>query len=275
VIGLWQRRWRAWREAGILRERAIPDPLWQLTLARFPFLGQRAAEDVTELRRLATLFLAEKEFSGMHGLQVTDEMAVFVAAQAALPVLKLGLAHYGGFVGIVIHPDLAVARRERLDEAGVLHQFEETLAGEAMEGGPVMLSWQDVAQAGETAEWGYNVVIHEFAHVLDMGRASPDAPPLWPDRATHAAWVVALNAEYQTLCQDVAAGRSTFLDDYGAEAVEEFFAVASETFFVQPAELRQACPTLYLLLSQYYRQDPAAWAPPRVAPPPPAAIRFT
>lgn len=273
MIGPWQRRWRAWREARILRQRAIPDPLWQLTLACFPFLGQRPAEDVAELRRLATLFLAEKEFSGMHGLQVTDEMAVFVAAQAALPVLKLGLARYGGFVGIVIHPDLAVARRETQGEDGVVHQFEETLAGEAMEGGPVMLSWQDVAQAGETAEWGYNVVIHEFAHVLDMGRTSPEAPPLWPDRATHAAWVTALHAAYQALCQDVTDGRPTFLDDYGAHSVEEFFAVASETFFVQPAGLCQACPGVYTLLRQYYRQDPAAWAPQDLGRPIPDSVR--
>jgi Mlc titration factor MtfA (ptsG expression regulator) len=161
-------RWQAHREAKVLARRAIPDPLWQLTLARLPFLAQRSDADLAELRRLASLFLDQKEFTGADGLVVDDAMAVCIAAQAVLPVLQLGLAPYDGFVGIVVHPDEVVARREVMDDDGVVHAYDEVLAGEAMEGGPVMLSWRDVADAGETAHQGYNVVIHEFAHVLDM-----------------------------------------------------------------------------------------------------------
>lgn len=138
MIGAW---WRQWRAARTLERRAIPDPLWQLTLARYPFIGERTADDRQRLRELSTLFLADKEFAGMQGLEVDDGMAVAIAAQACLPVLRLGLAHYDGFKGIVVHPDVVVARREVMDEDGVVHHYDEELSGEAMEGGPVMLSW--------------------------------------------------------------------------------------------------------------------------------------
>lgn len=250
--------WRAWRDERTLRRRAIPDALWSLTLARYPFLAARSADDLKTLRTLATLFLADKEFTGAQGLEITDEIAVAIAAQACLPVLRLGLSHYAGFVGIVVHPDEVVARREVVDDDGVVHHYDETLAGEAMEGGPVMLSWHDVAHAGESAEYGYNVVVHEFAHVLDMGDGLADGIPPLPDRAAREAWAAVIEAEYDTFCDRVDAGEETLVDPYGAESVDEFFAVASEVFFVAPRGLKDEHPRLYELLASYYRQDPAA-----------------
>ena len=258
VLARWSSRWRKFRDERTLRRRPIPDALWQWTLARYPFIAQRSAQDLAALRDLATLFLAAKEFTGAQGFVVTDEIAVAVAAQACLPVLRLGLAPYDGFIGIVIHSDEVVARREVMDEDGVVHHYDETLTGEAMEGGPVMLSWRDVEAAGESAEWGYNVVIHEFAHVLDMGGGGPDGMPPLPNRAAREAWRRIIDAEYAAFCDDVDAGRDTVLDPYGAESVDEFFAVASEVFFVDPQALRHEHPKLYALLADYYRQDPAA-----------------
>ena len=257
-VGGWLARLRGWREARTLERRAIPDALWQLTLARFPFLARRTEADRQRLRELATLFLADKEFAGMQGLEVDDGMAVAIAAQACLPVLQLGLANYSDFKGIVVHPDVVVARREVMDEDGVVHHYDEELSGEAMEGGPVMLSWRDVADAGDSAQWGYNVVIHEFAHVLDMRDGVPDGVPLLPDRAARARWLAVLEPEWQDFCERVDAGEDTVIDPYGAEGIDEFFAVASEVFFVAGADLRQAHPRLYTLLAGYYRQDPAA-----------------
>ncbi len=115
------RRWQSHRESRVLARRAIPEPLWQLTLARLPFLAARSAADLAELRRLASLFLDQKEFSGAGGLVVDDAMALCIAAQAVLPVLRFGLEPYGGFVGIVVHPDEVVARREITDEDGIVH----------------------------------------------------------------------------------------------------------------------------------------------------------
>ena len=257
MLNRWWSTLRKLRDERTLRRRPIPDPLWRLTLARYPFLDAREEADRAALRDLATLFLAQKEFTGAQGMEITDEIAVAVAAQACLPVLRLGLEAYSGFVGIVIHPDEVVARREVMDEDGIVHRYDETLSGEAMEGGPVMLSWRDVEGAGESAEWGYNVVIHEFAHVLDMADGIADGVPPLPDRAAREAWRRVLGEEFHGFCDRVDAGEETLLDPYGAESVDEFFAVASEVFFVAPGQLQLEHPQLYALLAGYYRQDPA------------------
>lgn len=260
MIARWWRGLRERRDARTLARRPIPDDLWRLTLARFPFLTRRSAQDVQQLREMATLFLDRKEFSGPPDVVVCDEMAVAVAAQACLPVLKLGLSWYDGFIGIVMHPDLVNARRERMDEDGIVHEYDEELSGEAMDGGPVMLSWRDVADAGDTAAWGYNVVIHEFAHVLDMRDGVADGVPPLASREQRQRWIEVLDAHYEALCDEVDRGVEPLLDPYGAESPEEFFAVASETFFVAPLELRAELPALYDLLAGFYRQDPAATA---------------
>ena len=250
--------WRRWREARALRRHAIPEAIWLDVLAAYPFLSARRPEDLEALRRLCSLFLATKEFHGAQGLQVDDTMAVAIAAQACLPILRLGLDRYDGFIGIVVQPDEVVAPREIMDDDGVVHAYDETLTGEAMDGGPVMVSWHDVALAGETAEAAYNVVIHEFAHVLDMADGLADGQPWLPDAAARAHWAATLDAEFSAFRDLVERGEDTLLDPYGAEAVEEFFAVAVEAFFVVPGAMRDEHPALYALLAGYFRQDPAA-----------------
>lgn len=252
---------RNWREQRAIERHAIPDALWQLTLLRYPFLAQRSAEDLAELRRLCSLFLAGKEFHGVAGFEVSDEIAVAVAAQACLPVLRLGLGWYDGFVGIVMHAGEVVAQRRYEDEDGIVHEYDEELAGEAMEGGPLMLAWQAIAVSDDPAEFGadavYNVVIHEFAHVIDMRDGLADCvPPL--DAAERERWIEVIDAEWETFCQRVDAGEDTLIDPYGAEAVEEFFAVAVEAFFVAPAAMRTEEPAMYALLAGFFKQDPAA-----------------
>lgn len=248
---------RARREARLLRERAIPDALWQATLTQFPFLRLARADEAARLRELATLFLADKEFSAAGGLMLTDAMAVAVAAQACLPVLNFGLAPYAGFVGIVMHPAEVTARREWTDEHGIVHAWDEVLAGEAMEGGPIMLSWRDVEAAGTDAEGRpYNVVIHEFVHVLDMGNGAIDGLPALPDPALRRHWRQVLEAGRAQLQRALDAGRPGVLDPYGASSVEEFFPVAAEAFFLNPEALRDEAPPVFDLLAQYFLQGP-------------------
>ncbi|MFN0185498.1 MAG: zinc-dependent peptidase [Aquabacterium sp.] len=249
------RLWRDWRDQRALQRRAVPDALWHETLAALPFVACRPDDQRAELRRLSSLFLDRKEFTGAGGLVVTDAMAVSVAVQACLPILALGLQAYDRFVGIVIHPDEVVAPREVTDEDGVVHRYDEVLAGEAMEGGPLVLSWPDVDAAGDAADWGYNVVIHEFTHVLDQGGGMPQMP----DAAHARAWMSIMETEYEAFRAAVDRGDDTLLDPYGAEAPEEFFAVASEAFFVMPLPVRDEHPALYALFSGYFRQDPAAY----------------
>ena len=250
------------REAAAVARKAIPDLLWRRTLKRFPFLPRAGTTDEAALRRMTSLFLDRKEFTGAHGLVISDDMAVAIAAQACLPVLRMDLDAYQGFIGIVVHPGLARARRSFADDDGVVHEFEETLSGEALEGGPVMLSWRDVRSAGARAAQGYNVVIHEFVHVLDMADGLADGLPLLPTDITRQEWCAGLDAAYQAFCQMVDSGAPTDLDPYGAESPSEFFAVASEAFFVAPQVLQAEHPAVYGLLMRYFRQDPLARLPP-------------
>jgi MtfA peptidase len=249
------------REARALQRRAIADELWQACLADLPFVAARPAEQQERLRRMASLFLDRKEFSGAQGFVVTDRIALTVALQACLPVLELGIDHYDGFVGIVMHGDAVVASREVVDDDGIVHAYDEELAGEAMEGGPLMLSWADVLPAddADAQATAYNVVIHEFAHVLDLRDGQADGIPLLASSAERRAWSEVLIAEYDRFCERVVCGYETVLDAYAAEAPDEFFAVASEAFFVTPQALKEEQPAMYRLLASFYKQDPSRY----------------
>lgn len=259
----WRQAWDRRAEARALARRPIPAGLWKRTLVRYPFLQRRDDPGATELLRLTRLFLDRKEFTATGGLKLRDDMVVAIAAQACLPILRLGLDRYEGFVGIVVHPDQVLARRSVPDEAGVVHEYDELLAGEAVQGGPVMLSWRDVRVAGQSAAQGYNVVIHEFAHVLDMADGLANGAPALAGNIRPAEWSQTLGAEFDALVAAVDGGREILLDPYAAQGPEEFFAVVSECFFVDPQSLRQAHSALYALLTRYYRQDPAQQTPPR------------
>lgn len=238
--------------------RAIPDDLWQGLLARYPFLAERPMAEVQSLRDLAARFLGTKEFHGANGLAITDAVALAIAAQAVLPVLHLGLHWYDDFVGIVVHPDEVLARRILTDEHGVVHHYNEVLAGEAMDGGPVMLSWRDVDQAGDTAGQGYNVVIHEFIHKIDMRDGAPDGCPPLRSRAARQAWLAVMQAEYDAFREKVIiaqrfGGEAPWLDAYGAEAIDEFFAVACEAYFVNRPRFDIDFPALAPLLDSFFK----------------------
>ena len=258
----WRKKWRHQREDALVERRRIPEDLWQLTVQRYPFVSARSPDELLRLRRLTSMFLSDKEFSGAGGMQVDDEVAVAVALQACLPILNLGLSRYGGFKGIVIHADEVMAQRTEMDEDGVVHEYAEALTGEVMQGGPVTLSWSDVADAGETAALAYNVVIHEFAHVLDMHSHASQTHLATPElRRAHQRWNDLLLEEFQSFVISVESGAETVLDPYGAESPQEFFAVASEAFFVQPEEMWREQAALYDLMRQYYQQDPATSTP--------------
>lgn len=248
---------QAFQEARAVARRPIPDDLWKRTRVRYPFLQRRHPDDEVALRRMTSLFLDCKEFTAAGGLRLTDDVVVAIAAQACLPVLRLGLNRYRGFVGIVVHPFAVRAHRHVVDEDGVAHEFEEELAGEAMQGGPVMLSWHDVRQAGRRVGEAYNVVIHEFTHVLDLADGVSDGVPLLPADLPRAHWCDTLEAEFRAFCRRVDVHETTVLDPYGAQGQDEFFAVASEAFFVSPQAFSSEHPALYRLFCRFYRQDPA------------------
>ena len=252
-----------WLQKLIAPPRAVPDGLWQQTLAQYPFLTAHSNPDNIQLRHLSTQFLAQKQFSGAHGLEVTDEMAVAIAAQACLPVLHLGLKLYDDFKGIVVHPGAMVAQRSVVDAAGVHHFYREELAGEAMEGGPVTLSWQDVVASSEHLARGYNVVIHEFVHKLDMRDGTPNGCPPLASRQAKVAWQTAMQSAYDAFKEKVVmaervGGEPPWLDAYAATSPAEFFAVTSEAYFVSPKRFAAAFPALEPLFDAFFNPKKAS-----------------
>ncbi|MDR3213214.1 MAG: zinc-dependent peptidase [Azoarcus sp.] len=234
---------------------AAPSPeRWASVEARLPFLAFLPEEALPRLRALALDFLGEKEFYGAHGLPLDDEIMLTIAVQACLPILNRGLAAYRGWVGIVVYPGDFVAPRREMDAAGVVHEFDDVLLGEARADGPVLMAWFD--DGGPT---GVNAVIHEFAHKLDManngGRA--EGFPALPPGMSRKVWAETFSAAYERLCRLDDAGIETVLDPYAATHPAEFFAVASEAFFGMPLSLSAAFPAVYAQLSAFYGLDPA------------------
>jgi Mlc titration factor MtfA (ptsG expression regulator) len=256
------------RRERALREYPIADDVWKAALGGLPFLARLDAADLAQLREMTSLFFAHKSFSTAHGLELTDEMTVGIAVQACLPVLNLSLDLYRGWIGIVVYPGEFVIRKTVEDEAGIVHEVEHDASGEAWEGGPVILSWEDAQMTD--AHDAYNVVIHEFAHKIDMLSGEADGhPPLF--RRWHApldaqAWADVFDHAYDSFCAKVDAvpkrrwarfERESLIDPYAADHPSEFFAVCSEALFVQPQAFEAEYPELYRLLARYYRQDPA------------------
>lgn len=243
-----------WRRQRALDSIQVSEDQWTDAEARLPFLDHLDTDERQRLRGLVRQFLAEKEWSGAQGLELDAAMQLCIALQACLLVLNLGLEHYQGWVGIVVYPGDFVIPRQIMDESGVVHEYDDEVLGEAWEGGPVLISWFDRPEEAE----GVNVVIHEFAHKLDMENGEVDGLPRLPADMSRKAWLSAFEPAYQDFCDRVDRGEETLLDPYAAEHPSEFFAVMSEAFFETPALLKSEYPAVYAQLQRYYRQDPAA-----------------
>jgi len=154
----------------------LDEQAWQAIMAA-PVFDGLTGDQHARLRELALQLLADKAFSGAGGLEVEDAMATVIAAFAALPVLNLGYDWYEDWREIVVYPGEYVYDGEQMDAAGVVHRVQHVRSGEAMQGGPMVLSWQDIEHSGHGD--GFNVVIHEFAHKLDMKNGHANGrPPL-------------------------------------------------------------------------------------------------
>ena len=238
--------------------RSVAAAQWERVEAGLPFLAALAPAERARLRTMALALIAQKEWHGAQGLKLTPDIQLSIALQACLPVLNLGLESYDGWVGIIVYPGDFVIPRRLVSDDGVVHEFDDEVAGEAWEGGPVLLSWFDCGEAAD----GMNVVIHEFAHKLDMLNGPPDGLPPLHEGMSRQAWLDAFEPAYGDFCRRVDAGEETWIDPYAAEHPAEFFAVTSEVFFEAAALLRAEYPLVYEQLALFYRQDPAAGQPP-------------
>ena len=110
---------RNWRRDRILKRAQLDEGLWRSTLEQIPFLRVLSTAEAIRLRDLSVLFLHEKHFSATADLQLNQPMRLFVAAQACVLILELGLDYYRGWSEIVVYPAQFVPRHQHVDEFGV------------------------------------------------------------------------------------------------------------------------------------------------------------
>jgi len=245
---------RNWRRRRIIRHSSITDQQWSRAFSQLPLLKGLSSDEKRRLQELTILLMHYKSFEPTQGLILTQEMAMHIALQACLPILNLGFQAYDGWVSIIIYPEEFMPRRQYMDEAGVMHEDYATLSGEAWQRGPVILCWQDARIAGELD--GHNLLIHEFAHKLDMQNGVANGlPPLHRDMS-RTAWTQDFSEAYAHFQHHCHGQDYHGIDCYAATAPAEFFAVLSEVFFERPEVLVQHYPAVYRQMRLYYRQDP-------------------
>ncbi|MCY1414161.1 Protein MtfA [compost metagenome] len=249
----------AWRRRRTLARHPVDPQAWQRVRQRLAILDGISAEEDRRLQETSILFLQDKVLNPLHGMQIDAEDRLLLAAQAQLPLLHLGeLNWYQGFHEIVLYPDDFVSPQRHRDASGVEHEWDAEHSGEAWLQGPVILAWPGVLASGG---WeGYNLVIHELAHKLDMLNGNANGlPPLHSDMRV-SDWASAMQHAYDDLNRqlDRNPDAETAIDPYAAENPAEFFAVTSEYFFSAPDLLVAAYPEVYRQLTLFYRQDSLA-----------------
>jgi MtfA peptidase len=242
------------------REKLFQTPLpesWISVLeTKVPLYNHFPPADQAELGGHIQIFLAEKEIEGCRGLEITDQIRVTIAAYACILLLHRQTDYYPGLTSILVHPQAYIAPNRRHIGDGVIIEGPEVRLGESWHRGSVVLSWEDIQQQTQGDGSAQNVVLHEFAHQIDISGGQGDSSPVLQKAASFEEWVATLQENFEQLRADVIANRPTVLDDYGATGPAEFFAVATECFFGNPHQLKQCHPRLYEELKEFYQQDP-------------------
>lgn len=235
-----------------LRAQPFPDP-WRVHMDRNAPLCRRVPEALRpDLLGLTQVFLAEKNFEGCGGLVLGDEMRVSIAAQACLPLLGRETDVYPRVESVLVYPTTFVAPMVEEYDDGVVEEYDDPLDGEAWSTGAVILAWDDVLHAAEDLRDGYNVVLHEFAHQLDLETGEADGLPKLGPGVDPRAWTETFSRAYDRHCRDLDRHRHTLLDEYAADDPAEFFAVATENYFVRPAALKRRHADLFARLREYF-----------------------
>ncbi len=244
------------------RVRARPFPsAWRAILRqRVPYVLLLPAELREQLEKHIQVFVAEKEFFGCDGLEITDEIRVTIAAQACLLILNRGTGYFPRLRQILVYPGAFIVERLRAEPSGILQEQRQVLSGESWSQGQVVLSWEDTLQGAAVIDDGRNVVIHEFAHQLDQEKGFANGAPFLRGRDRYERWSRVLGEEFARLRMQSAMLEPSLLNPYGATDPAEFFAVVTEVFFEQPQRMAAEHPALYEELRGLYRVDPLAWS---------------
>lgn len=242
------------------RFKVRPFPaLWASTVEHnLPIYTRLSSEERKRLQGHIQVFLAEKQFIGCNGLQVTEEMKLIIAAVACLLLLNERGKYFPKLRSLLIYPG-AYWVNETISTGYVVEERRTARLGESWSRDQVVLSWDQVQQDMLNWKDGRNVVLHEFAHQLDQEDGKAEGVPILPHEVDYQAWAKVMTAEYRQLCQNVEQGAKTVMDRYGATNPAEFFAVATETFFEKPQQLLKKHPDLYRQLQSFYKLDPSQW----------------
>jgi len=242
-----------------LRSQPFPASWLAILLRNVPYYERLSPAEQQELQRTIQVFVAEKNFEGCGGLEMTDEIKVTIAAYACILLLHIeNHDYYPCLSSILVYPHaFVVPEAPRAVGNIVIVQSDAAMAGESRRSGTIVIAWDHVLHRPTDPGGGRNVVIHEFAHQLDQEKGVATGAPVLPKTSMYRAWARILGREYHALSQAAAANRPTLLDKYGATNPAEFFAVATECFFGQPVQLKERHAALYQELELYYGQDPA------------------
>jgi Mlc titration factor MtfA (ptsG expression regulator) len=236
----------------------LPDPsLWRDVRDRARWVALLDDERDARLQALAARFLREKAITAVGDLELDEAARTTLAALCCLPLLEFGAQGLHGWSQLIVYPDAFRVNRSHVDAAGVLHEWEDELIGEAWESGPLILSWADVQADLDEPDAGFCVAVHEMAHKLDALDGVLDGTPPLP-RPWQREWARDFQSAYDAFAAKVDAGRRTAIDAYAAEAPEEFFAVCSEYHFSDPRTLRRAMPEVAGHLARLYGPSPFA-----------------
>jgi Mlc titration factor MtfA (ptsG expression regulator) len=234
----------------------ITDTSWAQVQARVRWIAALDPARASRLRALATLFLQRKTITPIEPLQLDDTQRALLAALCCLPLLEFGEEGLHGWSQLIVYPDAFRVNRSHVDAAGVLHEWDDELIGEAWDGGPLILSWADVEADLDDPHAGFCVAVHEMAHKLDALDGVLDGTPPLP-RDWQRSWAQDFQQAYDALVAEVDGGGETGIDPYAAEAPEEFFAVCSEYHFSDPALLREMFPKVAAHLQRLYGPSPS------------------
>jgi Mlc titration factor MtfA (ptsG expression regulator) len=244
--------WLRTRRRQRIMARPFPEEWEWILETNAHFFERLNSNQQTHIRRAIQVFVAEKNWEGCGGQTMRDSHRVTIAAQMARMTLGLPAEYFDEVRSILLYPDAYLAKGQDMLGSTVV-EGDSARLGEAWYRGPVILSWIDVLATGREENYGRNVVVHEFAHQLDMrnGRHADGVPPIESQELADR-WLEVVERDYERLTEYCRSGVSTILDCYGTTNHAEFFAVASEAYFEQPRQLDFDWPELYEILQLFY-----------------------
>jgi Mlc titration factor MtfA (ptsG expression regulator) len=242
------------------RARGVFSEEWVAILVEsVPLYSVLPAELKLRLHERIGRFIGSTRFEGCNGLELDERMILTVAAQACMLVLSREGEPYPELRTVYLYPTTFSSVQKRQDAYGIVTEGEVHRLGESWETGTVILAWDSVEQGALNIQDARNVTFHEFSHQLDHEDGPTDGAPSLPSRAAYRSWARVFSENYEDFLEKLDHGKRTLIDPYGATNPAEFFAVATETFFEKPKQLRKVRPDLYEEMKSYYGVDPTEW----------------